>query len=81
MGYWVLSLTSKAPPDGHRHWPCPNLVEHEKDSFAGLDPLCYPAESVCHGPNQPVRTVQDRLFGMIEKEIGLRGLGCHDYRA
>ena len=79
MGYWVLSLTSKAPPDGHRH--CPNLVEHGKDSFVGLDPLCYPAESVCHGPNQPVRTVEKHTFELIVKVTGFRALGCDDYRA
>jgi hypothetical protein len=78
-GYWVLSLTSKAPPGLHGHYP--NLVEHGKDSFVGLEPLCYPAESVCHGPSQPVRTVDDRVFGMIEKAAGLSALGCSHYRA
>lgn len=79
MGYWVLSLSSSAPPGPHQHYP--NLVEHGRDSFVGLEPLCYPAESVCHRPNQHVHAVEERLFGMIEKAVGLRALGCRDYRA
>lgn len=79
IGYWVLSLTSKAPPGPYRYYP--NLAEHGKDSFVALGPVCYPAESVCHRPNQPVPSVENRVFGMIEKEIGLNALGLGHYRA
>ena len=79
VGYWVLSLSSSAPPGPHRCYP--SLVQRGKDSYVDFEPLCYPAESVCQRPNEQVYTVDERVLGLIEKEIGMRALGCPDYRA
>lgn len=79
VGYWVLSLSSKAPPQ--KYLRCPDLVDRGKVSFVDLAPVCYPAESVCQYPDQRPHAVEERLFGMIIKEIGLRALGCPDNRA
>lgn len=80
VAYWVLSLQSEAPPGQHE--PLRIEVDRGKTSYVVHAPLCYPAKSVSHGPNQHVHSVEDWMLGEIEKAVGLHKLGLPDnYRA
>ncbi len=80
VAYWVLSLQSEPPPGQHE--PLRIEVDRGKTSYVVHGPLCYPANSVSHHPNQRVHRVEAWVLGAIEKAVGLHKLGLPDnYRA
>ena len=71
LGYWVLSLTSKCPPGREtEHWDLGvGVIERGQKTFVNINPVCYPAEIVCHREGQRVGKLDKPRWEYVEKMV------------